>query len=109
MEGRGELTWCGQCQAVELWPENIPSVLFYLSCETQWRYAGMSNVPTGLDYAGVRAGMALQAIPAADRPGLFEDLQVLERAYLEVSNARLAKENEKAKAKTPNRPARPGR
>ena len=59
MEGRGELTWCGQCQAVELWPENIPSVLFYLSCETQWRYAGMSNVPTGLDYAGVRAVMAL--------------------------------------------------
>lgn len=109
MEGRGELTWCSQCQAVELWPENIPSVMLYLACETQWRYTGMNNVATGLDYAGVRAVMAMQAIPAADRPKLFADLQVLERAYLEVNNARLAKENEKAKAKTLNRPARLGR
>jgi hypothetical protein len=107
MEARGERTWCGQCQAPELWPENIPAVELYLAAETQWRHAGMNGVPTGLDYAGVRAVMDLQAIPRADRPGLFADLQTLEQAHLQVSHQRLAQERAKQTASA--RPSPRGR
>ena len=89
MESRGERTWCGQCGAVELWPENVPSALLFLACDTQWRYAGMNGVPTGLDYDGVRAVMELQAIPRADRPGLFADIQTLEQAQLKIVHDRI--------------------
>ena len=105
MESRGERTWCGQCGAVELWPENVPAVLLYLSCDTQWRYAGMNGVPTGLDYAGVRAVMDLQAIPSDAHPALFQDLQALEREHLAVSAERAAKERAAIAAARP----RPGR
>ena len=105
MESRGERTWCGQCGAVELWQENVPAVLLYLACETQWRYAGMSGVPTGLDYAGVRAVMDLQAVPSDAHPALFQDLQALEREHLAVSAERAAKERAAIAAARP----RPGR
>ena len=110
MDARGERTWCGQCGAVELWPENVPAVLLYLACDTQWRYAGMSGVPTGLDYAGVRAVMDLQAVPMEERTRLFSDVQVLEQAQLHVTHQRLARDraNENAAlANTPSR-SRPG-
>jgi hypothetical protein len=89
MDARGERTWCGQCGAVELWPENVPSALLFLACDTQWRYAGMNGVPTGLDYDGVRAVMELQAIPPNDRPGLFADIQTLEQAQLKIVHDRI--------------------
>lgn len=95
MEARGERTWCGQCGAVELWPENVPAALLYLACDTQWRYAGMNGVPTGLDYEGVKAVMDLQAIPPEDRPRLFADVQVLEQAQLHVTHQRLAADRAK--------------
>jgi hypothetical protein len=106
MDARGERSWCGQCGAVELWPENVPAVLLYLACDTQWRHAGMTGVPTGLNYDGVRAVMDMQAIPPADRPALFVDLQTLERAQLQVVHQRLAQERSKP-APTATRP-RPG-
>jgi len=109
MEVRGERTWCGPCSAVELWPENLPAVHLYLACDTQWRYAGLSGAPTGLDYAGVQAVMDLQAIPAEQRADLFTDLQVLERTHLEVAHARLAQEQARRAATPTTRPARPGR
>ena len=109
MESRGERTWCGQCGAVELWPENVPAVLLYLACDTQWRYAGMNGVPVGLDYAGVRAVMDLQAVPQEERPGLFADLQTLEQAQLQVSHQRLAQERAKQSASAPRPSPRPGR
>jgi len=105
MDARGERTWCGQCGAVELWPENVTAVLLYLACDTQWRYAGMSGLPTGLDYAGVRAVMDLQAIPSDAHPALFQDLQTLEREHLAVSAERAAKERAAIAASR----SRPGR
>ena len=89
MDARGEHTWCGQCGAAELWPENVPSALLFLACDTQWRYAGMNGVPTGLDYDGVRAVIELQAIPPNDRPGLFADIQTLEQAQLKIVHDRI--------------------
>jgi len=109
MDARNERTWCGQCNAVELWPENLPAVLLYLDCDTQWRYAGLSGAPTGLDYAGVRAAMDLQAIPADQRAALFADLQILERTHLEVAHAKLAKEQAQPAGTPGPGPRRPGR
>lgn len=106
MEARDERTWCGQCTAVELWPENVPAVLIYLACDTQWRYAGMNGVPTGLDYDGVRAVMDIQAIPRAERPALFADIQTLEQAQLRVTHDRLAAERDKEKAAIARHPPR---
>jgi hypothetical protein len=103
MEARGERTWCGQCQAPELWPENIPAVELYLAAETQWRHAGMNGVPTGLDYAGVRALLDLWPDPAIDRPARFADLQTLEREHLRITHERLSREAHAAATAT--RPA----
>lgn len=105
MEARGERAWCGQCQAPELWPENLPAVELYLAAETQWRHAGMNGVPTGLDYAGVRALLDLWPLPAAPDPqaalqALFADLQTLEREHLRVVHDRLRREALKSKAPT---------
>jgi len=53
--------------------------------------------------------MDLQAIPRADRPGLFADLQTLEQAQLQVSHQRLAQERAKQSASAPRPSPRPGR
>lgn len=45
-------SWCSDCQAVELWPENLASADLYIACETQWLRAGMDGTPTGLNYPG---------------------------------------------------------
>ena len=87
MEGRGEHTWCGACEAVELWPENVASVDLYLAVETQWQRAGMDGTPTGLDYAGVAAAMQLRGDP----PHRFDDIQVLEREFLAIMSQQRAK------------------
>lgn len=93
-EARGERSWCGQCQAVELWPENLPSASLYIACETQWQRAGMEGLPTGLDYAGVEAAMRLRGDP----PRLFDDLQALEREYLAIDH----KLRQRDQAKSPS-------
>lgn len=87
MEGRGESSWCGCCEAVELWPENVASVDLFLAIETQWHRAGMDGSPTGLDYAGVAAAMQLRGDP----PRLFDDLQVMEREFLAIMSQQRAK------------------
>lgn len=72
---------------MELWPDNVASVGLFLAVETQWRYAGMDGTPTGLDYAGVRAAMRLRG-DAAHR---FDDVQVLEREFLNILSEKRAK------------------
>lgn len=88
MEGRGEHTWCGACEAVELWPENVASVDLFLAVETQWHRAGMDGTPTGLDYAGVAAAMQLRGDP----PRRFDDIQILEREFLAIMSQKRAKD-----------------
>ena len=85
MDARGKQTWCGACEAVELWPENVASVDLFLAVETQWR-VGMGGA-TGLDYAGVRAAMLLRNEP----PRRFDDIQLMEREYLVIMNQKQAK------------------
>ena len=88
-EARQEQTWCLDCQAVELWPENLPAVGLYLDCETQWQLAGMDGRPVGLNYPGVQFVMAARGDPL----DLFPDIQRLEREYLSLVAERAAKAN----------------
>lgn len=87
-EARGERSWCGQCQAVELWPENLTSAALYIACETQWQRAGMAGLPVGLNYPGVETVMRLRGDP----PALFDDIQALERVFLQISADRASKD-----------------
>ncbi|MBW8285823.1 MAG: DUF1799 domain-containing protein [Rhizobium sp.] len=64
---------------------NWPSLMAWLACETQWRTAGHMAAITwiGLDYTAVdivlrRRGFATH---------VFEDMQAMEEAALEVLNA----------------------
>ena len=63
---------------IEIWPENMESVQFFVRLSTQWRH-GMSG-PTGLDYASVLALLRTQ--PRERRDELFDDVQVMEQAAL---------------------------
>ncbi len=89
-EARGEKSWCSDCQAVELWPENLPSALLFNACETQWLRAGMDGIPTGLNYPGVQVVMAMRGDPAH----LFVDVQILEREFLAISYERAKRQRQ---------------
>jgi hypothetical protein len=99
MEARDEKTWCDQCQAPEVWSENVASVEMYRGVETQWRYAGMDGARTGLDNAGVRATMILRGVPNRARPALFADLQTLEEAQLRIDYEHRQREQAKKPAR----------
>jgi hypothetical protein len=47
-----------------LWPCNVPTWLHWQEVQTQWRVGGMGGA-TGLDYAGVRAYLDDQDLPAS--------------------------------------------
>lgn len=40
-------------ELLEVWPENETAVLIFCAMGTQWSYAGMGGVPTGLTYASL--------------------------------------------------------
>lgn len=67
----------------DLWPENVPVWAAWLAVQTQWRYAGMAGVPTGLDYAGVHAALQLGGAPEAERTQWFALLRSMEAATLD--------------------------
>lgn len=73
---------------MEVWPENWPAFTLFCTVQTQWRHAsgGMGAAATGLDYAAVLAVMARMKLSDEAHDDLFADLQVLERAALEVMN-----------------------
>jgi hypothetical protein len=61
---------------------NWPALELFRAALTQWRYAGISGVPTGLDYQGVEAAARLAAIETT--PDMFRRLRVLERAAIDA-------------------------
>lgn len=63
-----------------LWPEHLPVLNLYHGVQTQWRRE--QGLRQGLDYAGVRAAPAFRRIPRAERERVFEDLVVVEHAWL---------------------------
>ena len=56
----------------------VDALELFLRCTTQWRY-GPSGLPTGLDYAAVRAVAEWFATPRA----AFDDLRLIEAGFLE--------------------------
>jgi Phage related hypothetical protein (DUF1799) len=85
--------WTGGAPAIEddlvedgrlVLPAGIESsVRAFTAAATQWRWVSFGfadPLRVGLDYAGLRAAMALAAI--AETPELFEDIRIMEGAAL---------------------------
>ena len=70
-------------QTLYLWPCNVPAWDAWSAVQTQWR-TGMSGA-TGLDYAGVRAWLALAGPESPDeRRSIFAGIRACEAATLAV-------------------------
>ena len=69
-----------ESESFELWPENEAPLMLFMRMRTQWRMGPAG--PVGLDYAGVRAALALMRERCA--PERFDDLQAMEAAALEA-------------------------
>ncbi|QYY30305.1 DUF1799 domain-containing protein [Cupriavidus pinatubonensis] len=95
-EAPAEVIAAARAQAGEavfyLWEENLPVYEFFCSVATQWEStsAGMAgSIPRGLNYASVVAQIALQVDGRQRQRKLFERIQLMERAALEVLHQRL--------------------
>lgn len=77
---------CADCPQPRVLPANLPLVMAYLACATQWRHAGMGGVRTGMDYPGCEA--AIRAHWPAARPRkrarLLRGVRMIEWAILEA-------------------------
>lgn len=73
----------------DVWEENWNSVLFFLCLKSQWVLGGMGGY-VGLNYPGVESVMRIKRVPVKDRESLFEDVQIMEFAALEVLNKKEA-------------------
>jgi len=73
--------------AFEVWPDNWQAFLVMDSMGTQWRTGACGA--TGLDYGVLPKVMKLVGVPAKDRPGVFQDIRVMEsEAIVVMSEAR---------------------
>jgi hypothetical protein len=63
-------------------PDMIPALTLLSASATQWRHAGMTGVPTGLDYAGVEAAARMAGLQPT--PDVFRDLRHLEAGIIEA-------------------------
>lgn len=65
-----------------LWPEALPVFNLFQACSTQWRHGPMG--PTGFDYMGIRCSPAFRRLARDQRESVFEDLCIMERAWLDA-------------------------
>ena len=76
--------------AFEVYPENWTALQLFLRLATQWRLVGLSTmvgarlIQTGLDYGVVEPTMRLMGIKSRHRAALFDKLQAMEQAVLDV-------------------------
>lgn len=77
-----------QAEAVRVWPENWPALRLFLAVSTQWRWAGLAGVPTGLDYAALP--VAARALRLRLDEAMLARLRVMEGAWLEAALERRA-------------------
>ena len=66
----------------EVWEEHWESIMFFLKIMTQWRTT-MSGV-IGLDYSVLQ--MLFQMYDVRNKKQIFEDIQVMERAAMNILN-----------------------
>lgn len=71
----------------EIWPENAAAVDTFLALQTQWRVGPLGGY-AGLDYPGVRTVMTLRGVKRKARDRMFREIQLMERAALEILNKR---------------------
>lgn len=84
----------GDMQFDGLWPDNVEAFEAFLAVSSQWRtsQSGGGMAPThtvyvGLDYSGVRIGLAELGIETT--PHLWRSLRIIEAAARDTLNARL--------------------
>ena len=66
--------------SLEILPENWPTVSVFVAMSTQWRRAGMTGVPVGLDYAALPAVCGALAVTLDGE--LLQRLRLIEAAAL---------------------------
>ena len=67
---------------IEVWPDTLQSVLVFDALGSQWIYAGMGGVPTGIVYASIEPVLRVLSVPAEDWPVVFDDIREMEAAAL---------------------------
>jgi hypothetical protein len=73
--------------AIEIWEENETTMQLFARMGTQWHHAPNGR-PTGLRYEALPAVARRCHIGAAERDAVFDGLQVMEAAALEVFRGR---------------------
>ena len=69
-------------ETFEVWPDNWKAFLVMDSMGTQWRTGACGA--TGLDYGVLPNVMKLVGVSAKDRPGVFQDIRVMESEAIAV-------------------------
>jgi len=78
----------------EVWEENWPVVLLFLSLGRQWRWLPLAMGPPirlGLDYTAVESVFRLTGVRKKERAETFAALQLMESAVIEVEAMRAAR------------------
>jgi hypothetical protein len=70
---------------IEVWPENLPALQMFQRIGTRWVVAGMGGV-TGLRWEAIYPLMDRLNLTPDAWDALLSDLEVMERAALEVLN-----------------------
>lgn len=66
-----------------VWPVNWPVLQLFLRLQTQWHH-GPTGRPEGLRYEAVHVRMLGMGVPEAERAALWDQLEDMEHAVLEV-------------------------
>lgn len=76
---------------IEVWPDTLKSVQVFDALGSQWIYAGMGGVPTGIVYGSIEPVLRVLTVPAEDWPQVFDDIRELEAAALAEMHRQRAK------------------
>lgn len=81
---------------IEVWPDNLQSVMVFDALGSQWLYAGMGGIPTGIVYASIEPVLRVADVPPENWKHVFEDIRVLESAALaEMHRQRALREQQR--------------
>jgi len=108
MEIRGSQTWCDDCTAPEVWPENLQAIELFLSALPAYQIGGglggAAVALEGFDRTAVQALFRLTGQPEHQWPALWEALAEMEGEYRAIRAHRAKQEHGRAAAShTPNR------
>ncbi|QFU23726.1 DUF1799 domain-containing protein [Shewanella eurypsychrophilus] len=73
---------------VVIWPENHLTMNLFFSCQTQWHFAGMAGVRTGLNWQSLELAMSRSAefrsLDDGTKDEVFDELVLVERVVLKA-------------------------